>query len=55
MPPGPRRARAPFPWIDGRAYWPKRSYDPDDLKGEEGRALMDRLLVDAGDVEAIES
>ncbi|MER7937241.1 MULTISPECIES: hypothetical protein [unclassified Streptomyces] len=43
------------PWIDGRAYWPKRSYDPDDLKGEEGRALMDRLLVDAGDVEAIES
>ncbi len=34
------------PWIDGRAYWPKRSYGPDDLMGQEGRALMARLLAD---------
>ncbi|MET8638734.1 hypothetical protein [Streptomyces sp. NPDC004680] len=43
------------PWIDGRAYWPKHSYGPDDLNGEEGRALVVRLLVDAGDGETIES
>ncbi|MEU6516297.1 hypothetical protein [Streptomyces sp. NPDC046978] len=43
------------PWIDGRAYWPKHSYGPDDLNGEEGRALMGRLLVDVGDGEWIES
>ncbi|MFC9672822.1 hypothetical protein [Streptomyces sp. NPDC056949] len=35
------------PWIDGQAYWPKRSYGPDDLMGQEGRALMARLLADA--------
>ncbi|MER5385153.1 hypothetical protein ABT040_33590 [Streptomyces sp. NPDC002688] len=35
------------PWIDGRAYWPKRSYGSDDLLREEGRALMARLLADA--------
>ncbi|MFE9126189.1 hypothetical protein ACFYOF_12330 [Streptomyces sp. NPDC007148] len=43
------------PWIDGRAYWPKHSHGPDDLKREEGRALMARLLVDAGDGESVES
>ncbi|MFB7714111.1 hypothetical protein [Streptomyces sp. NPDC056105] len=37
------------PWIDGQAYWPKRSYGPDDLMGQEGRALRARLLVDAAD------
>ncbi|MGW2819990.1 hypothetical protein ACWC24_03160 [Streptomyces sp. NPDC001443] len=43
------------PWIDGSAYWPKRSYGPDDLKGAEGRALLERLGADAGDGEAVES
>ncbi|GGJ58421.1 hypothetical protein [Streptomyces brasiliensis] len=43
------------PWIDGRACRPKHSYGPDDLKGEEGRALMARLLAEAGDGEAIAS
>ncbi|MFE2296590.1 hypothetical protein ACFXAW_00160 [Streptomyces sp. NPDC059445] len=36
-----------IPWIDGQAYWPKRSYGPDDLMGGEGRALILRLLADA--------
>ncbi|MFE2537529.1 hypothetical protein [Streptomyces sp. NPDC059371] len=35
------------PWIDGQAYWPKRSYGPDDLMGPEGRTLIARLLADA--------
>ncbi|WP_326783174.1 hypothetical protein [Streptomyces sp. NBC_00151] len=35
------------PWIDGRAYWPKRSYGSDDLMRQEGQALMARLLADA--------
>ncbi|MGW4390449.1 hypothetical protein [Streptomyces sp. NPDC004685] len=35
------------PWIEGQAYWPKHSYGPDDLMGQEGRALMARLLADA--------
>ncbi|MFJ7948766.1 hypothetical protein ACIQ6K_34825 [Streptomyces sp. NPDC096354] len=44
------------PWIDGRPYWPKRSYGPDDLKRGEGQALMARLLADAAeDTEAMES
>jgi hypothetical protein len=44
------------PWIDGRAYWPKRSYGPDDLKSPDGRALMARLLPDdIEDGEAVES
>ncbi|MEU6279709.1 hypothetical protein [Streptomyces sp. NPDC047028] len=42
------------PWIDGCAYWPKLSCGGDDLKGERGRALVDRLLADAGDREAVE-
>jgi hypothetical protein len=40
------------PWIDGRAYWPKRSYGPDDLKSGDGQALMARLLADATEDEA---
>jgi hypothetical protein len=44
------------PWIDGRAYWPKRSYGPDDLKSADGRALLARLLPDdVEDGEAVES
>ncbi|MFE6806530.1 hypothetical protein ACFVEN_33430 [Streptomyces sp. NPDC057681] len=35
------------PWTDGQAYWPKRSYGSDDLIGQEGQALMARLLADA--------
>ncbi|MEU1088241.1 hypothetical protein ABZ401_15660 [Streptomyces sp. NPDC005892] len=43
------------PWIDGRAYWPKRSWGPDALRGEEGRALLARLLAeDAEDAEDAE-
>lgn len=43
------------PWIEGRAYWPKRSYGPDDLKSGEGRALMARLLADdAEEVDEVE-
>ncbi|MGW6215145.1 hypothetical protein [Streptomyces sp. NPDC055109] len=35
------------PWIDGQAYWPKRSYGTGGLAGQEGRAVMARLLADA--------
>ncbi|MER6461181.1 hypothetical protein ACWC4D_03480 [Streptomyces sp. NPDC001288] len=40
---------AGVPWIDGRAYWPKRSYGPADLRRGEGEALMARLLADAAE------
>jgi hypothetical protein len=44
------------PWIDGRAYWPKRSYGSDDLMRQEGQALMARLLADATEeADAIDS
>jgi hypothetical protein len=42
------------PWIEGRAYWPKRSYGPDELKSAEGRALTARLLTDADYIEDAE-
>ncbi|MFF0189248.1 hypothetical protein [Streptomyces sp. NPDC005244] len=43
------------PWIDGHAYWPKRSYGPGDLMGQEGRAMMARLLADADEEDEVDS
>ncbi|WP_420033273.1 hypothetical protein ACN2WE_12045 [Streptomyces sp. cg28] len=34
------------PWIEDRAFWPRRFYGPDDLRHGEGRALMTRLTAD---------
>ncbi|MFF0142751.1 hypothetical protein ACFYRN_40760 [Streptomyces sp. NPDC005227] len=43
------------PWIDGQAYWPKRSYGPGELTGQEGRTMMARLLADAAEEEEVDS
>ncbi|MFG2788759.1 hypothetical protein [Streptomyces sp. NPDC048419] len=41
------------PWIEGRAYWPKRSYSSADLKRPQAGAVMTVLLNEAGNEEPI--